>query len=327
MDLHPTPDQAQLVEAIAGYLESKLPAARLPQTTPEGVAADLWRELAAMGWLTGSLAEADGGSGLTIVEEALVMQEFGRQAAPPSILATVVAIHVAAELGDRALTAALARGERRACFGLPDPLGGRLRLLDTAQSDLVTIWSGEGLWLAESADCANPEPVSCIDASITSLAADPPRRSHIASEAAGRKANLLSAAWLTGGAEASCALAVEYAGARQQFGKPIGAFQAIAHKCARMAIGCEEARALMQFAAVCQRDNRSDAAFHVSAARIVAATVAYDNAVDTMQVFGGYGQAYEYLPHFYLKQALLIGALGGGGEANFSEIMKTQSTL
>jgi len=132
---------------------------------------------------------------------------------------------------------------------------------------------------------------------------------------------------LTGGAEAARDISSEYAKVRHQFGKPIGSFQAISHPLAEMAVRCESAVAALFYAAVCVRDQLRERDLYCAVARSVAHTANYENAKAAMQVHGGYGQTYEYLPHFYLKRAVIYGLTGGGVETDEAEILAAESIL
>jgi alkylation response protein AidB-like acyl-CoA dehydrogenase len=141
------------------------------------------------------------------------------------------------------------------------------------------------------------------------------------------RAGVLTAAILTGGAEAVRDLTADYAKIRHQFGKPIGSFQAIAHPCADMAVRCDAALACLYYAAVCVRDDLPDRDLYAASARSVAHHGAYLNAQASMQVHGGYGQTYEYMPHFYLKRAMMYGLVGGGVEADEAAIFNADSVF
>ena len=79
-----------------------------------------------------------------------------------------------------------------------------------------------------------------------------------------------------------------------------------------MAVDAEAAAAILQYAAVCLRDRSEEAEMYTAAAKLVAGRSAQHAAMAAMQIFGGYGQPYDYLPHFYLKRAHVYQALGGG---------------
>jgi hypothetical protein len=126
---------------------------------------------------------------------------------------------------------------------------------------------------------------------------------------------LIDAAALAGIAAATLDMAVAYAGIREQFGRPIGTFQAIKHHCADMAVAARCARDQTSFAAVALEDEREDAALQVECALLVAGSAALDNAGTNIQIHGGMGFSDEADPHLFLKRAQLILAIAGGLEA------------
>src|SRR5688500_4591639 len=119
MDLYPTGDQQEIITSAQDYLAREMPADRMPKQTTTSASGREWRGLADMGWFGLGLSEEVGGLGLSVVEEALVLREFGRNLAPPATLATVLAGHLAAAGGDAALVEALITGARRAGFAIP----------------------------------------------------------------------------------------------------------------------------------------------------------------------------------------------------------------
>jgi alkylation response protein AidB-like acyl-CoA dehydrogenase len=118
-----------------------------------------------------------------------------------------------------------------------------------------------------------------------------------------------------GACERVLEIATDYARTREQFGRPIGSFQAIKHHCANMAISANCARDQVGFAAVAVDDGRSDAALQVECALWVAGCAALDNAGKNIQIHGGIGFSDEADPHLCLKRAQLLIAIAGGLEA------------
>jgi len=93
---------------------------------------------------------------------------------------------------------------------------------------------------------------------------------------------------------------------RQQFGRPIGSFQAVKHRCADMAVRAEVARSLTTFAAVALAEGEETAPRHVAAAKVLATDAALANAADNVQNHGGMGFTWEADAHLYLKRAWLL---------------------
>jgi hypothetical protein len=135
-----------------------------------------------------------------------------------------------------------------------------------------------------------------------------------------RMATVLTAAEAVGVAERTLEMSVEYAKVRQQFGKPIGTFQAIKHRCADMATRTEVARAVVVFASVAVRDGEHDADFHVHSAKALADDAAIQNATDNVQNHGGMGYTWESDAHLYLKRARVLEHVCGSRMAHLDAI-------
>jgi acyl-CoA dehydrogenase-like protein len=135
-----------------------------------------------------------------------------------------------------------------------------------------------------------------------------------------RAATVLVAAEAVGVAERTVEMSVDYGKVRQQFGKPIGSFQAIKHRCADMAVRAEVARSAVIYAAVAVRDGERDADFLVHAAKLLASTAAVTNATDNIQNHGGMGYTWEADAHLYLKRARMLEQTFGTGAAHLDAI-------
>jgi alkylation response protein AidB-like acyl-CoA dehydrogenase len=122
---------------------------------------------------------------------------------------------------------------------------------------------------------------------------------------------LLLSAFAVGIAEATRDMAVEYAKTREQFGRPIGSFQAIKHICADMAIRCEAAACQTAFASLVLAEGHAGLAFHATSSKLVAAASAIKNASQNIQVHGAIGFTAEADPHLFLKRAHVIEQLWG----------------
>ncbi|MFF5534164.1 acyl-CoA dehydrogenase family protein [Streptomyces cinerochromogenes] len=125
---------------------------------------------------------------------------------------------------------------------------------------------------------------------------------------------LLTAAEQLGTAGRVCELAVQHARAREQFGRPIGAFQAVQHLCADLLVRAETARAAVYAAAV-----TADPA-DIAAARLLADEAAVQGARDCLQVHGGMGFTWDADVHLHLKRAW-VRARRAGGSAYGAELL------
>jgi len=106
-------------------------------------------------------------------------------------------------------------------------------------------------------------------------------------------------------------LAVEYAKTREQFGRPIGVYQAVSHKLADTFVETELARSLAYWAAWCVAEGDEQTAVAVAAAKAYCGDAAVAACERSIQVHGGIGFTWEHVLHEYYKRALWIQAYGG----------------
>ena len=123
------------------------------------------------------------------------------------------------------------------------------------------------------------------------------------------------AAELTGVAQRTMEMAVEYARDRKQFGRPIGAYQAVSHRCAQMLLETEGARSASYYAAWTADAETESLPAAASMAKAYASDAAWRVAASSLQVHGGIGFTWEHDLHFFLKRAKAGGILyGSAGE-------------
>ncbi|MFD9452828.1 acyl-CoA dehydrogenase family protein [Streptomyces sp. NPDC059985] len=281
MDFQPTEDQRDLKAALRDLLARRhgREALRSALDTGTTVDRDLWRELGEAGFFALRLPEADGGVGLGLPEAVLLFEEAGRALLPGPLVAT----HLAAGT----VPGAAAGATVVTAFDL----GGDL-VTHLAEADAVL----------GSPHRPEAEPVR---------SADPLTPLHRARTGAGTPADelapyrdtgaLLTAALQLGSALRTLELAVRYAGEREQFGRPIGAFQAVKHLCAGMLVRAELARTAVYAAAVTAA--YAGGPGEIAAAKLLADGAAVANARDCLQVHGGMGFTWEADVHLHLKRA------------------------
>ena len=342
IDLRPSPDQQSVIDSISGYLGRHFPLDRFQPNKADNAGKTVraaWPEIAEQGFLGLSAPEGIGGAGFTIVEEMLAHREFGRALLSPSVLATVLAVHLAHEAGLAPLAASLARGERVVALasgtGSISPgsaVDGAMHIADSQAGDLVLVNCADGLALIERDDLTDMAGVAPVDETVSLHHARAKAVNTIACAAGSQtrsrqRITLLIAASLTGIAEATRDLAVAHAGIREQFGKTIGSFQAVAHHCADMELRARAARAETAFAALGLRDGRADAPFHVLSAAIVAADAAIQNATIAIRIHGGMGFTAECPVQFYLKRTHLYERMAGGVRSLQSQLLQQPAAL
>lgn len=315
MDLFPDEDQQQIVDTVADFCARRFPMQRVRAQAglPKSVDDDDWRALAELGCFGVGLSGESGGFG--VVGELLVVRELNRHLVPGPVIPTILAVQLLS--GSRPDVAAeVANGSLRVALAQPYHADGEPVLLI---NDL-----GDGLVLvADDAECALYPAEACTDvASVRSL--DPSTRLATATladvaplanaedhSALRLRAHVLVAAAMCGLAAATTASSVEYAKQRRQFGQPIGAFQAVKHRCAEMAVRTEAAFSQTVYAGLVLDGIGPDAEFQAAAARLVASTAAGDNAGDNIQNHGGIGFTEECDAHLYLRRWRALDRLFG----------------
>jgi alkylation response protein AidB-like acyl-CoA dehydrogenase len=320
-DLNPTDDQTMIVDSIEDLLAGALPMERLRAETAHGGAAEraVWGNLTELGLFGFGLAESAGGIGYGLPEEVLAARSCGRRCISPTVIATMLAVHVAAAAGDERLRDALRSGTARAAFANPVRSNGEVQLIDAAGCDWLLLL-GAPLRLLPSSAIHDRRTVSAIDETLSLERAGPVEDGAISADLAGRE-SLLLAAYLVGNAQATLAMATSYACTREQFGQPIGAFQAIKHSCADMAVRAAAAEAQSFYAALAATALEGDVGGEIACARLLAREAAVGNAKANIQIHGGMGFTAECDAHLYLKRALIVSALGSDSRTEEKRIL------
>jgi alkylation response protein AidB-like acyl-CoA dehydrogenase len=313
---HPDPGQLELGSSIEESLAALLPLSRLHSSHQED--PKTWASLEEIGVFGVGVSEELGGSGLGAVEEALIVMGLGSRLASPGVLATIGAVHVQA-----AANAGSTRGKRVAAAYRS---GQRIIIVDEPGTGLVLVRGRNGAVLCEPAAGAAP---TIDDRLWLAALRAAPVGAQLAQfdESQLVRLRLIDAAALAGMARTVLEMSVAYAGMRQQFGRPIGSFQAVKHHCADMAMAARCARDQTAFAAVALDDGRADAQLQVECAFAVAASAALENAGKNIQIHGGIGFSDEADPHLFLKRAQLQIAIAGGLEAASWRIANTKAEL
>lgn len=317
VDLVMSRDQEQIVEEATRLLDERFPISRLRAKTA-GSAPDTVKDaLVNAGWLSVAAPEAVGGAGLSVVEEALLFQQFGRFLAPPGVLAATLAPHAAIARGDQALAQAIVAGGTRVALAhrRAGPAGDQAMVFDREGADYVLLVDDDGgvtlapvETLMDLRDAHSAvDGVSVAHARVSPVTAPLGERADL-----GWRARLLAAALLTGIAAGARDLASEYAKIRSQFGRPIGSFQAIKHKCADMALNADAAAALVNFSAAALDEGQDQAAFCIASAKLLAGRNAVSNGKECIQVHGAIGWTVECDAHHFLKRAHLYDQICGG---------------
>jgi alkylation response protein AidB-like acyl-CoA dehydrogenase len=334
MTIGVTEDHEALASSVRGWAEraglraSAREALDGPETRPTW-----WQALAEQGLLGLGVSEEQGGSGAGGVELCVVVEELGRAFAPGPVLPTLTAALVLSQAGGTAakeLLPGIVDGSQTAAVAVDSVLvaehtddglvvsGTADHVPGGALADLLVLGAGATWFVVEAADCT-VTPGQGTDptrrpASITldRLAVPASRVLNVAPEQVRALVGVLAAAEATGIAGWCLDTAVEHAKTREQFGRPIGAFQAVKHACADMLVRVEQARALVWDAARALDEPSFPTRDLAEAAAVAfAMDAAVENAKACIQVLGGIGFTWEHDAHIAFKRTLSLRALVG----------------
>ena len=275
MDFAFTPEQEELRREARSFLD------RNPQPS--------WAQLVELGWVGVSIPEEHGGLGLGFLEEAVLLEETARALMPGPWFATTVLAQPG--LDEEAL-ARVAAGEERwsaVVDGLVPNLGEVDRVLT---ADGAVAASGQAERTTDET-----RPLGRLAAADAQL--DRPRvLAACALEAIGVGARALE-------------LGVEHARSRQQFGRPVGVFQAVSHALATTFVELETARSVAYWAAWCVAESDPQAPVAAAAAKAKATEAAVAACERSIQVHGGIGFTWEHVLHRLYKRAQWLEQVGG----------------
>jgi alkylation response protein AidB-like acyl-CoA dehydrogenase len=342
-----TTDQQELAAAVAGFTARHAAIAATRAAFDDlgaGRPQPSWQELVEQRLHAIHLPESAGGDGAGLTELAVVLEQaaFGLFPGPllPTVLAgQLIAEHATPPLAGRllpdlasgataatAVTAAGLRADRggdgdgwRVSGQTPPVLGAasaRILVLGAQTGDGETVWfvldaapGPEGLEVvaAESVDLTR-------DVAHVRLADVPVSLEQVLAVEEDRVRDLaaaLFAAEAAGVARWCQQAGLAYATVREQFGVPIGSFQAIKHKCARLFARTELITAAAWDAAVAHGQDGDQFALSAAAAAVIAAPAAVDLGLETVTLLGGIGYTWEHDVHLYWRRAISLAALLG----------------
>jgi len=315
MDFRLTDEQRMLSDMVAGLFADRCTGADLRRLLASGAARDTerWQRIVEMG-LPGLMApEATGGTGLGPVEMTLVAVAAGYALLPEPLVehaGVAVPVLVSAGVETRAIERAVA-GETVAVGHPSMPL---VADADTAATLLLV--EGEALHHVPR-EAVRLERVDSIDPfrRLFRAAWTPNSETRIGGPALIDRmldhGALCAAAQLLGLAQRAIDLAVAYARERQQFGKPIGSFQAVKHHLATAQVKVEFARPVLLAAAASLADDGALGPPRISHAKLAATAAAEAATHSALQVHGAMGYSWEVDVHFALKRALALGQAWG----------------
>ena len=327
MPLALTDDHRSLAETAADFL-AKRDARGDARRLLDGEEATLprwWGEVAQLGWLGLHLPEEHGGSGYSIEELAIVVEQFGRAIAPGPFVPTVIASAALATVGtddacahlsglaDGSVIGAVALHGDVTVSGGPDGhtvsgeagnvlAGGLAQLVLIATGEdvaIVTVGDGVEVTVPPNMDPTRPmAKVTLTEAPATVL----PGARRILTDLA----RVILSAEAIGLAGECTTMAADYAKERIQFGRPIGMFQAVKHHCANMAVANELATSAVWDAARAAATGGDQLTYAAAVAATLAVPAADRCANLSTQVHGGIAITWEHDLHLYMRRATVM---------------------
>jgi alkylation response protein AidB-like acyl-CoA dehydrogenase len=315
MDFELSEEQAMLREVSQSMLATHCTPELVRSVIESGRDLDekLWARGAELGWTLLAVPEEQEGAGMGLVELCLVAEEIGRVAAPGPFLDTALVAAAAARGGaPDDVVAGLVEGSLKGAV----VQGSSSGWVQAAGSvDWLMLVSATSVSLVE-ASTASPRRRSSLDQTRSWYAVDldtGPAGHELAIDPqwALDAAAVLVSADLLGVGERLMTMTVDYAKVREQFGRPIGSFQAVKHKAADMLRQLKGVRAATYYAAMALDAELPDASQAASVAKAFASEQVPALAGEALQTHGGIGFTWEHDLHLYLRRAKVDETLYG----------------
>ncbi len=358
-----TPEHHDLADSVRSLVARVAPSEVLhaAMENPVENPPPYWQAAAEQGLQGVHLAESVGGQGFGILELAIVLAEFGYGAVPgPFVPSAIASALISAHDAQAKVLFELASGAAIAAYALDSGLTatrqgpndktlvirGEVRAVPAAaQASVlvlpVAIDSGEE-WVVLRAEQLEIEPVKSLDplrpiAHVRANAVevgDEAALSNLTMTTAYALMSTLLSAEAIGVARWATDTASQYAKIREQFGRPIGQFQAIKHKCAEMIADTERATAAVWDAARAIDEARqndwdivgSGVEFAAAVAATLAPTAAQRCTQDCIQVHGGIGFTWEHDTNVYYRRALMLAACFGRSSEYPQKVVDTATS-
>jgi alkylation response protein AidB-like acyl-CoA dehydrogenase len=312
MDFRLDSDQQALQSAAKDFLRKEVTSTvvRASFDSPDGDAPELYKKMAELGWLGIAVPEELGGVGMGPIEAAVVCEQLGCVNAPGPWFGTMAAISTLVALDAPDLWPPLIDGSKRATAA-----GGTAWLIDGQTADAAAIAvDGKVMWYER--DALEITAVPSLDGTRRQASArivgegrelGPSTEFEFGMEPGKARAvdyvTVLMCAEMVGGMQWALDTTVQYVKDREAFGRPIGVFQAVQHKCADMLVHTESSRSAAYYAAYAVANDLPDARFAVSVAKAYCSDAAHAVTGECIQLHGGIGFTWEHDAHLYFKRA------------------------
>jgi len=358
MDFGLSDDQVLFRQTLRRFLDEKCPTARVRAVmeSESGHDGALWHGLVELGVAGLTIPQSHGGAGLELLDLALAAEALGYAAAPGPFLGNAMATIALVEsdderektrwlekvaAGEALLTVAYGEEDARwdpATFATnaeKNAISGSKPLVPYAAEATAFVVAardaeGPGLWIVDrAARGVSIEALRVVDetrrlATVT-LREAPAVKLRGGTKALRRSLDagaVLVAADAFGGAERCLDMTVRYALEREQFGQPIGAFQAVKHQLANLACDLEPAMSLWWYAAHAFDHIRDQSERHAALAKAHLADLFDRTTRETTELHGGIGFTWEYDLHLYFKRAKALEPMYGDADWHREQVLR-----
>ena len=338
-----TDEQNELRSTAARFLEEKSSSAKVRELmeTTDGFDEGTWKQMADLGWFGMAIPEEFGGIGFGFVEVTVLMEEMGKKlVGAPYFSSIVLGANAILNAGTDAqkgeLLPGIAEGTTRAALAFVEPngkweldaieatvKGGKLTgsksyVIDGATANLLVVAAKDESGNVElytvdpDADGVTRTPLQTLDMTRKQAKIDfnnaPATQLGSGGGLAALQKTLDQAAAalcaeMVGGAQACLDASTQYAKERYQFGRPIGSFQAIKHKCANMLMEVEMARSAAYYAGWAAAEDPEELPLAASLAKAYCSDAFFHAAAENIQIHGGIGFTWEHDAHLYFRRA------------------------
>jgi alkylation response protein AidB-like acyl-CoA dehydrogenase len=270
---------------------------------------ELWQELSGLGWAGIAIAERHGGQGLGAVELSILCEELGRVVAPvpflPSTLASTLIEHAGSDTQRARWLPGLSSGELRGAAGAAGVIPG------AGDADVVVVIEDGAARICEGRFAV----IATIDPTRLSARVEGPGDELPGDVGAALdRAAVAVAAELVGVCDRALGMTLDYVKERTQFGTPVGAFQAVSHRCAEMLLATEKARAAVASASWAADADPAGLPEAASIAKAAASDAGREVTSAAIQLHGGVGFTWEADVHWLFKRAQVDALLLGDGK-------------
>ena len=343
MDFDFSPEQYTLRDEARRFLEQQCPTSHVREfiDDPTGWSRALWKQMGELGWMALPFPEENGGLGQTFLDLVLLLGELGRAVAPVPFLSSVgqagqVILRHGSDEQRARLLPGIASGERVATVAADQETltgagvegsedgpawrlsGERRHVLDAPAADVFVVAArtpgGDRWFVVDEGAAVTPRRSFDLTRTIGTLTLDGVEAEPLERPGLDPGLGICVAAVcaeMVGTAAKILDLSVQYSKEREQFGRPIGSFQAIKHKCAEMLADLEPSRSAAYYAAWAVATDSEDAELAVSVAKSFGSEALARLAGEGVQVHGGIAFTWEHDMHLYQKRVKALEVLFG----------------